>query len=224
MSPVRIAAVADVHSPRFLNEFKTALSECEKPDLFLFAGDMVNRGTTNEYLAVLDAVESQYGSGVPIVACYGNEDPAELQDELHSLTKDRVTFLDEESISLDLFGSRVAIIGISAASMDSSEPQEDIMSDIQTIFEDRASHLSRLLEGASSISDYVVLLMHYSPLLESTSREFSWWISKAMEPSPPNLIVHGHIHNSTRNKIEIGATTIRNVALPAIGRITELSL
>lgn len=224
MSPINIAAIADVHCPRYLSEFKTALSKSHKPDIFLFAGDMVNRGTTTEYINVLDAVESQFGSDFPIVACYGNEDPVELQDELQVLTKGRITFLDEKSITLNLSGSKVAIIGMSAASMEPSEPQGDMVSDIQSVFEERASHLSRLLEDAVMSSDYVVLLMHYCPLLESTSDEFSWWMSRALETSPPNLIVHGHIHNSTRNKIEIGTTTIRNVALPAIGSITELSL
>lgn len=224
MSPVKIAAIADVHCPRFLNEFRTALSKCRPPDLFLFAGDMVNRGTADQYITVLDTVDSQLGSDFPIVACYGNEDPLELQDELHLLTKDRLTFLDEKSISLYLSGSRVAIVGMSAASIEPSEPQGNTVSDIQAIFEARASQLSCLLEKASSSADYSILLMHYSPLLESISNEFSWWISRAIETAPPNLIVHGHIHNSTRNKIEIGATTIRNVALPAIGSITELSL
>ncbi len=224
MVPVKIAAVADVHCPRFLNEFETALSKCRQPDLFLFAGDMVNRGQADQYVEVLDSVNSQLGSDFPIVACHGNEDPLELQDELHRLTKDRLTFLDEKSITLYLSGSRVAIIGMSAVSADPFEPQGNTVSDIQKIFEERASNLSRLLDEASSSADYVILLMHYSPLLESTSNEFSWWISKSMETAPPNLIVHGHIHNSTRNRIEIGATTIRNVALPAIGSITELSL
>lgn len=224
MSPVKIAAVADVHSPRFLSEFRTALSKCRPPDLFLFAGDMVNRGKADQYVNVLDTVDSQLGSNFPIMACYGNEDPLEIQDELHTMTKNRLTFLNEKKITLNLSGSRVSIIGISAASMEPSEPQGNTVSDIQAIFEARASQLSCLLDKASSSADYSILLMHYSPLLESTSNEFSWWISRAIETAPPTLIVHGHIHNSTRNKLEIGATTIRNVALPAIGSITELSL
>ena len=224
MSPVKIAAVADVHSPRFLSEFRTALSKCRPPELFLFAGDMVNRGKADQYVNVLDTVDSQLGSDFPIMACYGNEDPLEIQDELHTMTKNRLTFLDERLITLNLYGARVAVIGMSAASMEPSEPQGNTASDIQAIFEERASNLSRLLDEASSSADYSILLMHYSPLLESSSNEFSWWISRAIETAPPNLIVHGHIHNSTRNKIEIGATTIRNVALPAIGSITELSL
>ena len=224
MSPIKIAAVADVHCPRFLNEFKTALTRCTKPDLFLFAGDMVNLGKADEYITVLDTVDSQLGSGFPIVACFGNEDPLEIQDELHTLINERLTFLDQKSITLNLFGSRISIIGMSAASMEPSEPQGNTVSDIQTIFEERALNLSRLLDEASTTSDFVILLMHYSPLLESTSNEFSWWISRAVQSAPPNLIIHGHIHDATIEKVEIGATTIRNVALPVTESITELIL
>ena len=205
LSPVKIAAVADVHSPRFLNEFKTALSVCERPDLFLFAGDMINRGKADEYINVLDTLESQFGSDFPIVACFGNEDPLDLRDE--------------KSLTLNLSDSRITIVGMSTVSMDLRNPQT-----IQTIFEERARQLSQLLQDASRSSDYVILLMHFSPLLETNPAEFSWWVSRAIENFAPNLIIHGHIHNSTRNIIEIGATTIRNVALPAIGSITELGI
>ncbi|MHA1964984.1 MAG: metallophosphoesterase family protein [Candidatus Thorarchaeota archaeon] len=224
MSPVKIAAIADVHSPRFLNDFNVALSKCEKPDLFLFAGDMINRGNEKEYKNVLDTVDSQLGSDFPITACFGNEDLLGSRDELHLMTKDRLTFLDEKSITLNLHGSRIAIVGLSAVGAELLEAQSNTVAEIQTIFEERALQLSQLLQGATSSSDYVILLMHFSPLLETNPAEFSWWISRAMETSAPNLIIHGHIHNSTRTKIEIGATTIRNVALPAVGSITELNI
>ncbi|MBY8996578.1 MAG: metallophosphoesterase [Candidatus Thorarchaeota archaeon] len=224
MSPVKLATIADVHSPKFLNEFKTALSNCTPPDLFLFAGDMVNRGKVNEYSNVLDTVESQLGSDFPILACFGNEDPLDIRDELNLTTKDRLTFLDERSITLTLSGSRIAIVGMSSFSAELLNAQSSAAAEMRTIFEERALQLSRLLQDASSSSDYLILLMHFSPLRETNPTEFSWWVSRAVETYPPNLIIHGHIHNSIRNKVEIGATTIRNVALPAIGSITELNL
>ena len=66
--------------------------------------------------------------------------------------------------------------------------------------------------------------MHFSPLLEGNSLQYSWWISKALEISSPTFIIHGHIHDAFNQKIEIGATVIRNVALPASGSVTELTL
>jgi Icc-related predicted phosphoesterase len=219
LNPVKIAAIADVHSPRFLNEFKTALSRCQKPDLFLFAGDMINRGKAPEYINILDTLDSQFGSDFPIVACFGNEDPLDIRDEVLSLTEGRLTFLDDNSLSLRFAGHRISIVGMSTVGLNPTDTQT-----MGTIFEKRAKDLSRLLQNATSSSDYVILLMHYSPLLETNPNQFSWWVSKVVQNATPNLIVHGHVHNSPASTVTIGTTTVRNVALPVLGSITALSI
>ncbi|KXH76293.1 MAG: hypothetical protein AM326_07375 [Candidatus Thorarchaeota archaeon SMTZ-45] len=222
MSPVKIAAVADVHSPRFLDDFKNALSNCTPPDLLLFAGDMISHGKAEEYINVLDVVDSELGSGFPIIACFGNEDPVEISDEIQFNIKDRLVFLDEELITLSLTDYQITVVGISSVSSELYEAQSKDIAEIRANFEDRSLRVSKLLQDASKASDLVVLLMHFSPLLENISAEFSWWISKAVEKAPPNLIVHGHVHDSIRTKIKIGSTIIRNVALPATHFVTEL--
>ncbi|MHA2351862.1 MAG: metallophosphoesterase family protein [Candidatus Thorarchaeota archaeon] len=219
MSPVKIAAVADVHSPRFLNEFRTGLSTCEIPDIFLFAGDMINRGKVDEYPEVLDILNSHLGSDFPIIACFGNEEPIACRDELHLITQNRVTFLDEKSVTFNISGSSIAIVGMSAT----YEPPNEV-AEMRTSFEERSHRLSNLLQDASKNADCVILLMHFSPLLETDSTEFSWWVSRAIARMPPAYIVHGHVHDNLKNETKIGATTIRNVALPAIGSITELNV
>ncbi|MHA2234304.1 MAG: metallophosphoesterase family protein, partial [Candidatus Thorarchaeota archaeon] len=75
----------------------------------------------------------------------------------------------------------------------------------------------------SRVSDSTLLLLHYSPLDEK-QQSLSWWVSKAIEGVNPRLIVHGHIHNSRKNKLVIGTTTVYNVALPSVGSISELIL
>lgn len=223
MSPVKIAAVADVHSPRFLDDFTLALSKCQLPDIFLFAGDMISRGKVDEYSKVLDRIDSALGSSFPIVACFGNEDPVDISDEIQFNTKDRLVFLDGSSIKLSLSGSEIVIVGMSAVNTDLYENQSKDVEEMRALFEDRSSRLSNLLQDASKSSELVVLLMHFSPLLENSSSEFSWWISKAFEKAPPTLIVHGHVHDSLKTELKIGSTIIRNVALPATHFVTELS-
>jgi Icc-related predicted phosphoesterase len=223
MRSVRLAAVADVHSPRFLNEFKAAISRCETPNLFLFAGDMINRGKSDEYPKVLDAVES-LGSEFPIVACFGNEEPIACRDELRQLTQNRVIFLDEDYTTFSISGEKIAVIGISAGATESTSAQLTLNDDIRMAFEARAERLSQLLQKSYKQAKYVILLMHFSPLLEGNSLEYSWWVSKALEKSSPAFIIHGHVHDRFRGKIKIGATVIRNVALPASGFVTELTL
>lgn len=219
MNPIKVAAVADVHSPRFLNEFKTALRRCEKPDLFLLAGDMINRGKVDEYPKVLDVLDVQLGTDFPVVACFGNEEPIACRDELHLITQDRVTFLDENAISFNISGFTIDIIGISAT----SEPTNAV-AEMRTSFEERSHRLSTLLQEASNNADYVILLMHFSPLSETNLSEFSWWVSRAIEMNPPNHIIHGHVHDSARNAVKLRSTVIRNVALPAFSSITEFNL
>jgi len=223
MGPVKIAAVADVHSPRFLHEFKTVLKKHETPDLFLFAGDIINRGKVDEYPKVLDILESQFGANFPVVACFGNEEPIESRDELRLLLKNRVTFLDEDAVMFNLSGSKIAIVGMSATPDPPTESLSETFAEIRGNFEGRSQRLSALLRDATETADYVFLLMHFSPLSESNPSAFSWWVSKAIEKNPPSYVIHGHVHDSTRNDVKIQSTIIRNVALPATGSITELN-
>ncbi len=74
--------------------------------------------------------------------------------------------------------------------------------------------------------------MHYSPCLETCvgedERSFAWLGSRkfyrVVEQHSPDLVIHGHVHNSTKHKAMIGTSLIRNVSLPAVGSITELDL
>jgi len=221
MGRIKIAAVGDVHSPRFLTDFTIALSKCKTPDIFLFAGDMISRGKEEEYINILNAIDSQLGSEFPILSCFGNEDPVGMKNKLCLVTRDRLTFLDEKSVILSIGGSQVSVVGISAVSSELLDVRSKDVDKIRIAFEERASRLSSLLQDVSKFSDYVILLMHFSPLLENSLSEFSWWISRAVEKNPPTLIIHGHVHDSIRNELKVGSTIIRNVALPATHSVTE---
>lgn len=193
------------------------MRDIKSPDLFLLAGDIVNRGKADEYPLVVDAIERLHGD-VPIVACFGNEEYTDSRDEIVSLVGNRVSFLDESTTTLTITDSIIKIVGASVILDRSLE-----ISDIRTFFEKRADRVSRLLHDAGTDSSDVILLMHYSPL-EEKQQSFSWWVSRAIEDVKPTLIVHGHIHDSKEKKVVIGPTSVYNVALPAVGSITELTL
>ncbi|MBE0526797.1 MAG: metallophosphoesterase, partial [Candidatus Thorarchaeota archaeon] len=108
---MKILAVADVHCPKFLPEFKKSLAQLSSPDVFFFAGDMINRGNASEYLTVLDSIENAMGSGFPIIACFGNEEYNEVRKEIVSIVGDRVLFLDEKSTVINNGPSEIGIIG-----------------------------------------------------------------------------------------------------------------
>lgn len=229
---MRIAAVADVHSPRFLTQFSESLAQMEPPDLFLFAGDMINRGQIEEFSNILDVVEDMLGSDFPIVSCFGNEEYSEVRDDIVSLVKHRLMMLDEISTIVDVNKTRVGIVGTQGSLDKPTSWQRRNIPNIKRVFSRRADRASDLLRGLHGAVDYRILLMHYSPCLETCvgedDRSFAWLGSRkfysVITTEEPDLVIHGHVHNSTVHEAAIGSTLVRNVALPAVGKITILDI
>jgi Icc-related predicted phosphoesterase len=229
---MKIQAVADVHSPRFLSEFKQSLEALQPPNLFLFAGDMVSRGKVDEYVTILDNIEHQLGNEFPIIGCFGNEEYNEVRKEILSLVGDRMLFLDEKSTIVDIGNLQVGIVGTQGSLDKATNWQRRNIPSIKGVFERRAKRAASLLKKLENKADRCVLLMHYSPCLETCAgedmRAFSWLGSRkfyqVILDHGPDLVIHGHVHNSTTHRAMIGATLVHNVALPAVGKITELEL
>ena len=232
MEKVRILATADVHSPRFLDEFKGNLSSHEPPDVFLFAGDMINRGSAEEYTTILDTLEKVLGDSFPIIGCFGNEEYSEVRSDIVSIVGDRMTFLDEKSTILESNGLKIGIVGTQGSLDKATSWQRRNIPSVKGVFERRARRAESLLKKMDKKVDYRILLMHYSPCLETCEGEddkaFSWLGSrkfyKIVEKQQPDLVIHGHVHNSIRHQAKIGNTLVRNVSLPAVGSITSLNL
>jgi Icc-related predicted phosphoesterase len=229
---MRILAVADVHSPRFLDEFITSLDDQSAPDLFLMAGDMINRGAAKEFPRILDVIEDKIGCGFPIISCFGNEEYSEIRSDLISRLRDRITFLDEKSITLEVDGTILGIVGTQGSLDKPTDWQRINVPNVKRVFERRAERAEALLRKTLPSVDYTILLMHYSPCTETCvgegNRSFAWLGSRKfytlISNLQPDLVIHGHVHNSTTHNASIGTTVVRNVALPAVGSITQLQL
>ncbi len=225
-------AVADVHCPRFLPEFKQSLTQFGAPDVFFFAGDMINRGNASEYITVLDIIEDTLGTGFPIIACFGNEEYSEVRKEILSLVGDRILFLDEKSTILDSGSNQIGIVGTQGSLDKATSWQRRNIPSIKGVFERRAKRAASLLKKIEKTVDKRILLMHYSPCLETCQgedeRSFAWLGSRkfyrVVKDQQPDLVIHGHVHNSTKHKAMIGTSLVHNVSLPAVGSITELDL
>ena len=232
MKKVKILAVADVHSPRYLVEFVKALAHHEPPDMFLFAGDMINRGNAEEYKNVLDTTEKTLGTDFPVIGCFGNEEYSEVRKDIVSIVGDRMILLDEKSYILESNGLIVGIVGTQGSLDKATDWQRRNIPSVKGVFERRAKRAASLLKKMKDKVDHRILLMHYSPCLETCEGEevkaFSWLGSRkfyrVVVEHQPDLVIHGHVHNSTRHEVTIGSSLIRNVALPAVGSITELNV
>jgi len=224
-----VAAVADVHSPRYLDEFSTSLSRCKVPDLFLFAGDMIGSRSADEYSGVVDAIESQLGTAVPIVACRGNEERRHMRGDVADSADGRVRFIDDEALRFDAGRTRLGIVGVSTMIAEHAASETTDIGSIGAAFERRIEKLSKLLGDLSKASTYTILLMHYSPLAGDSpvwkpGNTFSWWVSKCTEKTRPDLVLHGHVHTADRLETTVGGTRVINVAFPASGKVTVLEL
>jgi Icc-related predicted phosphoesterase len=232
MRIVKIQAVADVHSPRFLSEFRQSLQTLQSPNLFLFAGDMVSRGKVDEYVTILDIMDQQLGSEFPVIGCFGNEEYNEVRKEIISLVGDRMLFLDEKSTIVDVGYLQVGIVGTQGSLDKATSWQKRNIPSIKGMFERRAKRAASLIKKLESKVDKCILLMHYSPCLETCEgedlRAFSWLGSRkfyqVILDCSPDLVIHGHVHNSTKHSAMIGTTLVNNVAFPAVGKISELDL
>ena len=232
MCIVRILATADVHSPRFIAGFRESLQTFQRPDMFLLAGDMISRGQVGEYLNVLDCIEHVFGRDLPIIACFGNEEYSEVRKQLVTAVDDRMIFLDEKSMTLEIDEVTVGIVGTQGSLDKATSWQKRNIPSWRGVFERRARRAASLLRKFRESVDKTILLMHYSPCLETCEgedeRAFSWLGSRkfyrVVLEQQPDLVIHGHVHNSIRHTAQLGPTLIYNVAFPAVGSITEIDL
>ena len=213
-----IACVSDVHSPQYFDEFVRAMDNLRiKPDLFLMAGDMIDRGKTEEFEKIHNVLFGKIYC--PIVACFGNNEYAQLREEMKEKYPD-IKFLDDESLILEIQGMRVGIVG-STGSLDRPTTwQKRNIPDIEKIYEERVKLVDKLL--AELEADFKILLIHYSPTyktLEGEDPRFypnlgSQKYEKVLVERKPDLVIHGHSHNGIK-KAWIDTVPIFNVAFPA---------
>ncbi len=191
-----IAAVSDLHTPRFFNDFVLCLDRIvSKPDLFLIAGDMISRGEIEEYEKVYNALFGKFD--IPIVACFGNQEYEKIREDLKQKFRD-VRFLDDQSIVLEVAGYQVGIVGTTGC-LDSPTPwQKANIPNIEQIYQNRYAIVDKQLQRLQT--HYKILLMHYSPTyktLEGENPRFystlgSQYFENILLKRKPNLVVHGH--------------------------------
>lgn len=207
-----IAATSDVHSPRYFPEFLRALDGLDalerRPQLFLIAGDMVNRGGADEYERVYNAMFGKIAC--PIVACFGNNEYQEIRDALRARFRN-VHFLDDQSanVNVRLPGAvRDTVVGVvgTTGSLETPTPwQRSNVPGIERIYSNRVALVERHL--ITMRADYRVLLMHYAPTyrtLEGENPSFygsmGWNVyENVLIRQKPDLVLHGHSHAGSRH-------------------------
>jgi len=228
---VVVGAIADVHSPKYLEDFKRVLNNSPDVDLMLLAGDMIYKGRVEEYENVLSAIKSRY-DGCKMIACFGNE---EYDNRIEQITKsyNDVTWLNDESVTINIKGLELSIFGTRGCLDRPTAWQRKNIHNIIQIYEQRLKRINEALASlALKKTSYVILLSHYSTTFKTLVGEPQWaWpelgssrLEEGMKRHGPNLVIHGHAHNSKVHVVTINGTQVYNVSFPATRKLTIIKL
>jgi len=213
-----IAAVGDIHSPRFFIQYVKAVEDLqEKPNLFFLSGDIIYHGTVEEYQKVYNVLFGKITC--PIVACFGNEEHGEEMRMLIENQNPDINFLDDESLILDIDGKSVGIVGTIGSLDRPTFWQRSNIPEIYDIYKKRVETVENLL--ASLKTEIKILLTHYAPtykILEGENpQSYPELGSKAYEKviieQKPTLVINGHSHRG-KKKAWIDTIPVFNVSFP----------
>jgi Icc-related predicted phosphoesterase len=222
---MRVAAVADVHSPKYLDLFKRVLAKLDGCDIFLLCGDLVVKNDHTQLPSVVAAIRDVYQG--EIVGCFGNEEYPRDKD---NYKLDGVKWLDDDSTVVEAGGMNVGIVGTRGALDRPTFWQRTHIGGIGETYHKRVEIVDRAL--AELRADVKVVISHYAPTYATLEgeREQSWpeMSSKHFEDvikrRQPDAWFHGHIHRGKKLEAEIGRTLVVNTSLPARGRLTVVEL
>ncbi len=213
-----IAATSDVHAPRFYEEFVRAVDRITvNPDLFILAGDMIDRGQADWYHRIYNAFFGRFKC--PIIACFGNnESIPDMKDEIKGKFKE-IKFLDDEAIQFRFDYNLVSVVG-SVGSLDiPTNWQRANMPDIEKLYKERVNTVDRLLHRM--VSNIRILTTHYATtyktLVGENSRVYGGLGSSMFESvllnRKPTVAIHGHSHNGSKFAW-VDHVPVFNVAFP----------
>jgi Icc-related predicted phosphoesterase len=223
---MRVAAVADIHSPKYTEIFRKALARFGGCDLFLLAGDLVLKSDHTQLPEVASTVRDFYDG--PILACFGNEEYERDEEKFRS--SHEITWVDDQILTVDAGGLKVGIIG-SRGSLDRPTFwQRTHIKGIREIYRQRVKRIDDLLAGLRT--DLKIVMTHYAPTYATLEgeRESAWpemackGFERVIERRQPDVWFHGHAHQSKKFEVEMGKTLVVNVSLPSRRKITVIEL
>ncbi len=229
-----IAAIADVHSPRYISSYIASLKSikgfCDNIKLFIWAGDMVERGKVHALQSVLAATQNRCPKA-RIIAVYGNEEYMGLEQEFKKRYP-QVEWLDDDYVIVEIDGVRVGVVGSRGVLDRPTQWQRKNIPNIWRIYTERLRKLEGMLKEVRKISAITILVTHYASTYQTLVGEpKSIWLelgSKKLEEiirnHKPQLAIHGHAHRSVRHNVILGETLVVNVAFPARQKITVIDL
>lgn len=225
---IEIAACSDIHSPKYIKEFELALKNIKKKfDLFLFAGDLIQKGTYTEINTIIEILDKFKISN--IFSVFGNEEYEYIHDKIYDLASDKILFLNDQTKIIKIATKTVGIVGSKGSLDKPTYWQAEFIPNISETYSERIKTIEFLLKNLKA--DFKILLTHYAPtyltLHGETKSSYAQIGCKRLEPIlkkyPPDVAIHGHSHIGTKFAY-LNTIPIYNVAFPISKTITLIKL
>jgi Icc-related predicted phosphoesterase len=163
----------------------------------------------------------------PIFAVFGNHEFDEDIDEIRKICKKRITFLDDESIELEIKDKKVGIVGTRGSLDSPTWWQSTHVIDVRKAYLERIKKCQELLENLNV--DIKILLSHYAStyktLVGEDKRFYSGMGSKKFEDvmtkTKTSFAIHGHAHYGIPLAF-VDSIPVFNVAFSISRKITEI--
>jgi Icc-related predicted phosphoesterase len=235
--PLVIAALSDVHSPRYVSLLTASInnfvSRGVEVDLVLLAGDLVDK---NNYaylhivLKVIEKLRNIHGEIPPILAVFGNEEYQGYEDRYRKLYP-HVTWIDDEIRSLNINGVDLCIVGSRGVLMKPTVWQQRNIPNIESVYRARVSRIKEMLRVCRG-KGFTILVTHYASTLATLEGEdprihpFLGYpiLEKLNDNEKPSLAIHGHVHNSVKIYAKVNSVSVYNVSLPAAKSVTVINI
>lgn len=233
MSSVLLAFTGDVHSPKYLSTFATALNNLTNEDsveAIVFVGDIVEGNYIEGVRPVIELTRRKLQKA-KIIMVFGNEE-YRGHEELYVEKFSEVIWLNDSEAVLELSKATVGIIGTRGALNKLTTWQMRNAPWLNKYYRDLPNKIKDLAKGLRKKCNYVILASHYGvtrrTLVGEDARSWPYLTSSLMEALISrdlfDLVVHAHVHRGEVERTLINGVYVYNVSLQARGRIITIDL
>lgn len=233
MSSVLLAFTGDIHSPRYLSTFATALNNLtngDRVEAIVFVGDIVEKNYVEGVRPVIELTRKKL-QNAKIVMVFGNEE-YRGHEKPYVEKFNEVIWLNDSETVLELSKATVGIIGTRGALDKLTTWQMKNAPWLNKYYRELPNRIKDLARSLRSKCNYVILASHYGvtrrTLIGEDTRSWPYLASSLMEALISkdlfDLIVHAHVHRGEVERALINGVYVYNVSLQARGRIITIDL
>lgn len=225
----RVAACSDLHCrPEHAGKMRELVKAVNaEAELLVLCGDLTDRGVIEEAKVLADALS---GLSMPCAAVLGNHDlDRGLGGEIAKILGDAgVEVLDGDHLVLD---DALGVAGVKgfAGGFGSATLQAFGEGPLKAFVQEAVSEALKLEAALSQLdTDKRIVIMHYTPVLETTAGEHVelrpfLGTSRLVAPIDQygaDVVFHGHAHHGALEGRTARGIPVYNVAIPLLKKLT----